>query len=133
MQYTVSAKLIRRIELTLISTGSVVKMNNEYTEEFKVEYNIKQGDHLSATLYSVVADVILCRCNITATRWKRKYIYMFKQCSAYADDMLITRRSKQSLMDTFQNLKVSHYILDLLLISKKTKYIKMFEERNWSE
>ena len=59
MQYTVSAKLIRLIELTLISTGSRVKINSEYTEKIKVEYDIKQLDPLSATLYSVDVDVIL--------------------------------------------------------------------------
>jgi hypothetical protein len=59
VQYTVSAKLIRLIELTLISTGSRVKINSEYTEKIKVEYDIKQLDPLSATLYSVDVDVIL--------------------------------------------------------------------------
>ena len=59
MQYTVSAKLIRLIELTLISTGSRVKINSEYTEKIKVEYDIKQLDPLSATLCSVDVDVIL--------------------------------------------------------------------------
>jgi len=33
--------------------------NNEYKEEFKVESGIKQGDPLSATLFSVAVDVIL--------------------------------------------------------------------------
>ena len=59
MQYTVSAKLIRLTELTLISTETRGKINNEYAEEFKVEYDIKQGDPLSAALYNVVLDVIL--------------------------------------------------------------------------
>jgi len=53
VQYTVSAKLIRLIELTLISTGSRIKINSQYTEECKVEYDIEQGDPLSATLYIV--------------------------------------------------------------------------------
>jgi hypothetical protein len=34
-------------------------INNEYREEFKVEPGIKQGDPLSATLFSVAIDVIL--------------------------------------------------------------------------
>ena len=56
---TYSFSKINENELTLINTGSRVKINNEYTEEFKVDYDIKQGDPLSATLYSVVVDVIL--------------------------------------------------------------------------
>jgi hypothetical protein len=34
-QYNVPAKLIRVIELTIINIRAGVKVNNEYTEEFK--------------------------------------------------------------------------------------------------
>jgi len=34
-------------------------INNEHTEEFKVESGVKQGDLLAATLFSIIADVIL--------------------------------------------------------------------------
>jgi hypothetical protein len=109
VQYTVSAKLIRLIELTLISTGTRININSEYTEEFEVEYDIKQGDTLSANLYSVVVDVILQQLDVRGNISTR-----LKQCSADADDILITRRTKQSLIDTFQNLKINQYIFDLL-------------------
>jgi hypothetical protein len=56
-EYNVPAKLIRVIELTIINTRAGVKVNNEYTEEFKGESGVKQGDTLSATLFSVVVDV----------------------------------------------------------------------------
>lgn len=45
------------IELTIINTRAGVKINNEYTEEFKGESGLKRGDPLSATLLSVVVDV----------------------------------------------------------------------------
>ena len=47
------------IELTLINTKARVKINNEYTIEFKVQSGIKQGDSLYATLFSVAEHVIL--------------------------------------------------------------------------
>lgn len=103
------AKLIRLIELILISTGSRVKINSEYTEEFKVEYDIEEGDPLSATVYSVVVDVILQQLDVRGNISAR-----LKQCFADAGDILMTRRTKQSLIDTFQNLKINQYILDLL-------------------
>jgi hypothetical protein len=58
-QCRVPAKLLRPIELTLINTRTRVKVNNEYTEDFKVESGVKQGGPLSATLLSVVVYVIL--------------------------------------------------------------------------
>jgi len=44
-------------ELTIINTRAGVKINNEYTEEFKGECGVKREDPLSATLFSVVVDV----------------------------------------------------------------------------
>jgi len=57
VQCNVPAKLIRVIELTIINTRAGVMVNNEYTDEFKGESGVKQGDPLSTTLFSVVVDV----------------------------------------------------------------------------
>jgi len=43
---------------------------------------------------------------------------------AYADDMLITARTKQSLMDTFQQLKYHSLEVGLTTNKKKTTYLK---------
>jgi hypothetical protein len=106
-QYKVAAKLIRLIGLTLINTGARVMINNEYTKEFKIEARGKQGERLSATLFSSVVDIILKQRDLGGNISTR-----LKQCSVYADDILIVTRTKQSLIDTFQELKISHYILD---------------------
>jgi len=82
-QYNVPAKLIRLTELTIINNRARVKINNEYTEEFKVESGVKQGDPLTTTSFSVDVDVILKQLDlreITSTH--------LKHCSAYADDIL---------------------------------------------
>ena len=91
---------LRLIALTLIQTRAQVKINRDFIEEFIVECEAKQGDPLSATLFSLVIDTILklmgLRGNITTC---------LKQCAAYADDIMLTTGTKQSLIDTFQKLK----------------------------
>jgi len=52
-------KLIRLIALTLIHTRARVKVNRDFTEEFIVKCGAKQGQSLSATLFSLVIDTIL--------------------------------------------------------------------------
>ena len=47
------------IKLTLENTTAKVKVNNAYTEEFRVESGVKQGDPLSPTLFSLVIDTVL--------------------------------------------------------------------------
>jgi len=42
----------------------------------------------------------------------------------YADDVLITARSKQSLIDTFQQLKSNSMEVGLTINEKETKYLK---------
>jgi hypothetical protein len=47
-----------------------------------------------------------------------------KQCSAYADDILITARTTQTLIDTFEKLKNITSQFGLIVNENKTKYIK---------
>jgi hypothetical protein len=47
-----------------------------------------------------------------------------KQCTAYADDILLTTRTKQSLTDTFQKLKQISAQYGLILNGQKTKYLR---------
>jgi hypothetical protein len=57
-QNKILPKLIRLIKLTLENTTAKVKANNAYTEEFRVESGVKQGDLLSHTLCSLVIDTV---------------------------------------------------------------------------
>jgi hypothetical protein len=54
----VPAKLLILIELILTNTRASAKINNKYTEKFKVESGVQQRDPPPATLYSVVVDVL---------------------------------------------------------------------------
>jgi hypothetical protein len=47
-----------------------------------------------------------------------------KQCSAYADGVLITARTKQTLIDTFEKLKNISSLFGLIVNENKTKYVK---------
>jgi hypothetical protein len=58
-QNKIPPKLIRLIKLTLENTTAKLKVNNAYTEEFRVESGVKQGDSLSPILFSLVIDTLL--------------------------------------------------------------------------
>ena len=79
-------------------TRAKVKVNNTFTE-FQVEYGVKQGDPLSATLFTMVIDVMLKNLDL-----RRNISTRLKECIADADDVLITARTTQTVKDTFQQL-----------------------------
>ena len=87
--------------------------------EFRVESGVKQGDPLSPTLFSLVIDTVLKKLDLRGNISTR-----FRQLTAYADDILITARTKQSLIVTFQQLKNNSMEVGLILNKKKTKYLK---------
>jgi len=70
-------------------------------------------------LFNLVIDTELkkidLRCNIST---------QIRQLMAYADDILMTACTKQSLMDTFQQLKNYSLEVGLSINEKKTKYLK---------
>jgi hypothetical protein len=60
-QYRVPRKLIKLVQATLQRTKVKVKINNDMTEQFEITSAIKQGDPLSALLFSIVMDVIISK------------------------------------------------------------------------
>jgi hypothetical protein len=98
-------------------TTARVTVNRDITEEFTVKCGVKQGDPSSATLFSLVIDTILKEMELRANITTR-----LKHCTAYADDTLLTTRTKQSLLDTFQKLKVTSAQYGLIVNGQKTKY-----------
>ena len=117
-KFDVLDKLIRLITLTLIHTRARVKVNRDFTEEFIVKCGVKEGDPLSATLFSLVTDTILKQMDL----WGNITTHL-KQCIAYADDILLTR-TKQSLLDTFQKLKEISAQYGLIVNGQKTTYLR---------
>jgi len=97
---TVVIFLIKLVQATLQRTRVKVKINNDMTEQFEITSGVKQGDPLSALLFSIVMDVIISKVEARGNISTR-----LKQISAYADDIIITGRTKQVTMDTFTKLK----------------------------
>jgi hypothetical protein len=83
--YEIPSKLIKLIAKTLQDTKVRVKVNQNYIEKFEILTGVKQGDPLSATLFRIVIDDILKEVELTGNISTH-----LKQCSAYADDILIT-------------------------------------------
>jgi len=125
IKYEVPIKLIKLIELTLTNTVAKVKIGNQFTNEFRIVSGVKQGDPLSATLFSIVIDHILkqfdLRGNITTC---------IKQCSAYADDTLRTTRTMHAVKDTFQKLKEISIQVGLTINEHKTKYLRCTKKQH---
>jgi retron-type reverse transcriptase len=74
---------------------AIVKINNEFTEKFDVQTRVKQGDPLSDTLFSIAMDSILKKTELRANISTR-----LKQCTAYVDDIVVTTRTTQTMIDT---------------------------------
>jgi hypothetical protein len=73
------------------------------------------------TLFSIVSDNVLKQLDLKYTSNISTHI---KQCSAYADDILITTRTTHSLVDTFQRLKEISAQVGIKLNEQKTKYLR---------
>ena len=79
----------------------------------------KQGDPLSATLFSTAMDSILKEMELRGNISTR-----LKQCTVYADDILITTRTTQAMIDAFVKLKNESLKYGLIVYVYKTKYLK---------
>jgi len=118
-KYGIPSKLIKLIPRTLQDTKARVKVNQNYTDKFEITTGVKQGDPLSATLFSVVINDILKQLELRGNISTR-----LKQCSACADDILITARTEQTMTDTFKKLKSISLQFGLIVNDNKTKYMK---------
>ena len=101
IKHNVPDKLIKLIKLTLQQTKMKVKVNNSYTEWFETKTGVRQGDPLSALLFSAVLDSAINNLDIRGNITTR-----LKQICAYADDIIISR-TKQTLT-LFANLNKRH-------------------------
>jgi len=69
-----------------------VKVNNGYSEWFETKTGVRQGDPLSALLFSVVLDSVINNLEVQGNITTR-----LKQICAYTDDIVIIGRTKQIL------------------------------------
>ena len=122
-QHKVPRKLINLVEVTLQQTKVKVKVNN-MTEQFEITSGVKQGDPLSALLFSIVRNVILSKLEARGNISTR-----LKQISVYADDIIIIGRTKQVMIDMFTKLKNEASKSGLLINENKMKYMICIREQ----
>ena len=123
--YEIPNKLIQLITLTLTNTKAKVKIKNNISESFPIQSGVKQGDPLSATLFGLVIDYIFKKMELRGNISTK-----LKQCIAYADDIMITARTKHALFETFLNLKEESKQFGLIINYDKTKYLKCSSSNN---
>jgi len=70
-------------------------------------------------LFSLVIDTVLKRVELRGSITTH-----LKQCTAYAGDIPLTARIKQSLLDTFQKIKEMSAQYGLMVNGQKTKYLR---------
>jgi sorting nexin-29 len=125
--FEIPSKLIKLIAETLQDT-KLEKVNQNYKEKFEILTGVKQGDPLSATLFSIVTDDILKQLELRDNVSTR-----LKQCSAYANYIVITARTKQTMIDTFEKLKNISLQFGLIVNENKNKYMKCTRKENQLE
>jgi len=100
-EYNIPSKLIKLIALTLSGTSAMVKINSELIGKFDVQRGVKQGDPPPYQLhFSIAMDCILKKMELKGNISTR-----LRQCTAYANDILITARTTQAMIDTLVKLK----------------------------
>jgi porphobilinogen deaminase len=99
-QFRIPIKLLNLITLTLQNATAQVGVNNYLTEAIDINTGVRQGDPLSALLFSMVIDAVMKNLDIRGNIYTR-----LRQICVYADDMLILARARQAMMDTFIKLK----------------------------
>ena len=95
-----------------------MKVNNSYTEWFETKTGVRQGGPLLALLFSVVLDSAINNLDIRGNITTR-----LKQICAYADDIVIIGRTKQTVIDTLLKLKEEALNAGLIVNNNKTKYL----------
>jgi hypothetical protein len=79
---------------------------------------VRQGDPLTALLFSVVLDSIITNLEVRGNITTR-----LKQICTYADDIVIIGRTKQVLIDTYRKLKQEALLAGLIVNFSKTTYL----------
>jgi hypothetical protein len=118
IKHNVPNKLIKLLKLTLQQTKMKVKVNNSYPEWFETNTGVRQGDPLSALLFSVVLNSVMDNLEVRGNITTR-----LKQICAYADDIVIVGSTMKILIETYCKLKNEAQKAGLIVNNNKTKYL----------
>ena len=97
----------------------MIRINNVFAGKFEVRTGVKKGDPLVVTLFSIGMDSILKKMELRGNICTR-----LRQGTAYADDILITERTTQAMIDTFVKLKNESLKYGLTVNAQKKNYLK---------
>uniref|UniRef100_V5GV43 Retrovirus-related Pol polyprotein n=1 Tax=Anoplophora glabripennis TaxID=217634 RepID=V5GV43_ANOGL len=113
------------VRLTLKKTENKVKVNNRCTEEFEVKNGVRQGDPLSAVLFSLVLEKVIRDAGINRSGL---IYYKRHQCLAFADDLVVLARNKAELKEVIRRIDEQSIKRGLYINETKTKYMEWSEE-----
>jgi len=88
-------KLVQLINVNMAGSKATVRVDNQYTSTFPITNGVRQRDALSSVLFDPVLEAILQKINITGHIGTKSI-----QILAYADDLAIVGRNKNTLKDT---------------------------------
>jgi len=90
-EFEIPMKLVRLVRMTLTNTNSKVKIQGKLSLSFETTIGLRQGDSLSTLLFNLCIEKIIrnVRINQGRTIFNRT-----RQCLAYADDVVILRKTK---------------------------------------
>jgi hypothetical protein len=120
----IPSKLGRLIHVSLTESKAVINIQNELTDHIVIESGVRQGDALSTMMFNLVLEAIARKVDIRGCVNSNT-----SQMCAYADDIVITSRSKQRLIDHATTLKKEAEKLGLEINACKTKYMVSTREQ----
>jgi sorting nexin-29 len=85
--FGIPTKLRRIINLTMTGTINQVKIQNQLKEGFKTNQGFKQRDSLAPSLFNLVLEYIVRKCNVDTIAYQQT------QIMAYVDNIIIVSRS----------------------------------------
>ena len=100
-EFEIPVKLINLTKATLKRVKCRVKLQNELSEPFYTDKGLRQGDSLSCILFNIALEKVIRASGINV---KGNIFQRSLQILAYADDIDIIGRSRQSVAEAFTTL-----------------------------
>ena len=119
-KYGIPDKLIRLSKLCITQSKGKIKIDNDYSEIFRINSGVRQGDGLSPTLFNIALEKTLDKIedlNLGINIGKKINIL------AYAHDIVITADNENDLKSIYKTLKIEAEEVGLLINPTKTKHM----------
>ena len=120
MEFGITKKLIRLINLCLTETYSRVRVGKNLSDMFPIRNGVKQGDALSLLLFNFALEYAIRRVQVNQDGLKLNGTH---QLLAYADDVNILGGSIHTVKENAEALVVATKETGLEINADKTKYM----------